>query len=154
MKNCHFCVFVGKHSTAHASGTSLDVVSEVGGMQGIQGAGTKFESTCMLSSQQLWVPSMAADIDNAALEVAVRLAFSICGSHFSHFAHPLRKGCFSPAVVCREDFFSEVMKEREDIASRREACQKALRALQAATSTLNTLPQTLMSTVSSATASR
>jgi hypothetical protein len=46
--------------------------------------------------------------------------------------------------VCREDLFAEVMTEREDIASRRESCQKTLQALHTAMSTMNNLPQTLL----------
>ena len=48
-------------------------------------------------------------------------------------------------MPCREDLFLEVMNEREDIASRREACQKTLQALHSAMATLNSLPQTLLS---------
>jgi len=46
--------------------------------------------------------------------------------------------------VCREDLFAEVMTEREEIASRREACQKTLQALHTAMNTMNNLPQTLL----------
>ena len=59
--------------------------------------------------------------------------------------------CSYPVPCCREDLFAEMMSEREDIASRREACHKMLQALHSAMATLDSLPQTLMSRVSTCT---
>lgn len=51
------------------------------------------------------------------------------------------------SVLCREDLFEEMIRERPDVAAKREECRMALRALKEALSALESLPADLISRI-------
>jgi Dynamin GTPase effector domain len=57
----------------------------------------------------------------------------------------------SPAThVCREELFEDMIRERPDVASKRDECRMALRALKDAVAALESLPADLISRINGA----
>ena len=57
--------------------------------------------------------------------------------------------CSTAVAACREELFEEIMGERDDVASKRTACQAALTALREALHAVDSVPQALLSRINS-----